>query len=172
MLARLKAAPESELVEPVEATTRLANGTPTSSIPAARPSFTRSALGRCCPPCCARVSLHQSPRLAQGVVQVLQAIGAAPEAVARELAAMTDATLCRTASRQVLGSMTDFALMMAAYRDQGAGRDDDSTVTTSVWLADTPCGPLGMDRLAPAAAADSPPAAPLVLRAAPADTGR
>lgn len=76
--------------------------------------------------------------------KVLGAIGAPADAIDREMAAMKEAAICRTASRRVLGTMTELALMMAAYRNQDPGRVDDSLVAMSAWLAGTPCSPIAM----------------------------
>jgi hypothetical protein len=47
----------------------------------------------------------------------------------------------KTANRQVLGSMNDFAWLLEAYLDHG-----DALLEASLRLADAPCSPLKMDR--------------------------
>ena len=63
---------------------------------------------------------------------------AAVEAERRELA---EVRIGKTASRQVLGVMTDFAYLMDAYRE-----DPGDLEGIAMRLADAPCGPLGMKR--------------------------
>jgi hypothetical protein len=70
--------------------------------------------------------------------EVLSRLGADVAAIDRELAEMERLRLGKTASRQVLGSMTDFAFMLEASAS-GTFLIDDS-----LWLAQTPCGPIGM----------------------------
>lgn len=85
------------------------------------------------------------PRLAEAAGQVLRAIGVPADAIDRELAAMCDAMICTTASRRVLGSMTDFAFLMKAWADRNLC-DDGSLVALAVRLAAAPCSPLGGGR--------------------------
>jgi hypothetical protein len=79
------------------------------------------------------------PRLREAAREVLTRLGAPAAAVEAEVAAMAEARIARTASRQVLGSMTDFAWMLTA--DRGEGR---SLIERSIHLAHAPCGPIGM----------------------------
>jgi len=79
------------------------------------------------------------PRLREGIVQILRALGVAEAAVAAEEAAMMEAAIGKTTSRQVLGSMNDFVRMFDSYR--GAG----TLLEVSLRLAETPCGPLRMN---------------------------
>jgi len=85
------------------------------------------------------------PRLARQFERVARAIGAPREAIVREVAAMGEATVLRTASRQVLGCMTEFAFMTAAYT-KGHLVTDDALVELAVWLAEAPCRLIGMER--------------------------
>src|SRR5438093_774093 len=78
-------------------------------------------------------------RLRDVVGQMLVELGIADAAVESERAAMMDAVIGKTLSRQVLGSMNDFVRMLDSYR--GAG----SLLEVSLRLAETPCGPLRMN---------------------------
>jgi hypothetical protein len=79
------------------------------------------------------------PRLREAVREVLTRLGAPAAAVEAEVAAMAEARIARTASRQILGSMTDFAWMLTAYRGEGR-----ALIERSIHLAHAPCGPIGM----------------------------
>jgi hypothetical protein len=79
-------------------------------------------------------------RFAAGVAKTLRAIGIPDPAVDAELAAMAGATISTTASRQVLGSMNDFASLLEAYLAHG-----DKLELTALKLADAPCSPIGMN---------------------------
>jgi hypothetical protein len=79
-------------------------------------------------------------RLAAGVAKTLQSIGIPGPAVDAELAAMADATISTTASRQVLGSMNDLASLLEAYLAHG-----DTLVQAALRLAEAPCSPIGMN---------------------------
>ena len=78
------------------------------------------------------------PRLREAVGQMLRAFGVAEAALAAEEAAMMEAVIGKTLSRQVLGSLNDFVRMLDSYR--GAG----TLLEVSLRLAETPCGPLRM----------------------------
>ncbi len=79
-------------------------------------------------------------RFRESLGEVLGRLGVGVDAVKRELGEMDDVRFGKTASRQVLGSMTDFAFMVEA-RDRHVSLIDDS-----LWLAGTPCGPIRMER--------------------------
>jgi hypothetical protein len=79
------------------------------------------------------------PRLRAGVGHMLGALGVAEAAVAAEKDAMGKATIGKTLSRRVLGSMNDFVRMLDSYRGIGTLLD------VSLRLAETPCGPLHMN---------------------------
>jgi len=64
----------------------------------------------------------------------------AEAAVATEEEAMLVAVIGKTVSRTVLGSMNDFVRMLDSYRGTG------SLLEVSLHLAETPCGPLQMNR--------------------------
>ncbi|HVM09827.1 MAG TPA: hypothetical protein VM345_15270 [Acidimicrobiales bacterium] len=52
---------------------------------------------------------------------------------------MSDYVIAKTASRRVLGVMNEFAAMADHYRWT---EDEIDLVALSLWLAQTPCGPL------------------------------
>ena len=77
-------------------------------------------------------------RFPERLALLLDAYGADPAFIARELAAMADVTFAKTASRSILGSMNDFTWV--------AGHDgfyDPAELHwTSIRLAKTPIGPM------------------------------
>lgn len=143
LLARMKVAPEREH-ESVETTTRLGDWY-ANLVHVGRTSLVLAVSDRTLLPVVFRArELSQIvPRLAQGGGEVLGAIGAPDDAIDRELAAIKDTAICQTASRRVLGSMTDFAFMMGAYTKRELNTDD-ALIDLSVWLAGTPCSPIAM----------------------------
>jgi hypothetical protein len=78
------------------------------------------------------------PRFRDALSELLVLLGVPTTEIERELAAMVDVRIGRTASRQILGSMNDF-LRMLSYRRPGT-----SLLEESRKLAEAPCGPLGM----------------------------
>jgi hypothetical protein len=75
---------------------------------------------------------------------VLAALGIDPRFVAAETAEMRSAVLAKTASRQVLGVMNEFAF--TAEHTISAGRSDPADlVGLSVWLANAIVGPISRD---------------------------
>lgn len=78
-------------------------------------------------------------RLPAAIADVLRALGVPAPAVETELREMRDVSIGKTNSRQVLGSMTDFAYLLDAHL--GHGRP---LAEASHRLAHTPCGPIGM----------------------------
>jgi hypothetical protein len=73
--------------------------------------------------------------------ELLGLLGASQNSITLELAEMGDARIERTNSRQVLGSMTDFAFLLEGYLEGG-----DALMSASLRLAEAPCGPIGMER--------------------------
>lgn len=67
-------------------------------------------------------------------------MGVADHLIASELEQMDSVVFSKTASRRVLGSLNDFVHLLEAYNDSGLSL---SEITQRV--ADTPCGPLGME---------------------------
>jgi hypothetical protein len=78
-------------------------------------------------------------RLVAGVGGMLRAIGIPESVVQAEISAMAEAALSITASRSVLGSMTDFALMLETYLSHG-----DTLIAAALRLAEAPCSPIAM----------------------------
>ena len=70
---------------------------------------------------------------------MLRALKIPTEKINGELEQMKEWSFAKTASRQILGSMNDFVNML------GAGRDDEPLLQRAVWLAESPCSPIGMD---------------------------
>ena len=78
-------------------------------------------------------------RFQEATADVLLALGVPATAVAVERREMVEARIGKTASRQVLGSMNDFAYLMGAFR-----KEPVSLTAAAVKLASTPCSPIGM----------------------------
>ena len=80
--------------------------------------------------------------LREGVKAALVGLAVPSEAIDRELAEMSEVQLAGTLSRQVLGSMNDFAVAIE-YRLHAEPNTHPSE--WALWLAETPCSPLGYD---------------------------
>lgn len=78
-------------------------------------------------------------RLRQGLSEVLTALDIPQPMIIAELREMASCAFGPTASRQVLGSMNDFAHMMAWRRQ--AGQESD-LLQMALDLAESPCSPL------------------------------
>jgi hypothetical protein len=96
----------------------------------------RSLLPVLVPVAPASTLLTRFPTAAADMLLRLGVPGALVEAERRE---MPEARIGKTASRQVLGSMTDFAYLMDAYR-----RNPMVLEGIALRLADAPCSPFGM----------------------------
>jgi hypothetical protein len=70
--------------------------------------------------------------------RVLLRLGLPTDVIEQELREMNDAALTKTTSRQVLGSMSDFAWLADGHR-----KGSDLT-EVAMKLAEAPCGPIGM----------------------------
>ena len=80
-------------------------------------------------------------RFPTALAAVLSALDVDPRFIALEIAAMDHAVLAKTASRQVLGVMTEFTFM--AEHSFSTGHSDlGDLLGVSCWLADTIVGPL------------------------------
>jgi hypothetical protein len=79
-------------------------------------------------------------RLATEVGRTLRTIGIPAAAIDAELAAMAEVTISTTASRQVLGSMNDFASLLEAYLPH-----EDTLMQVALKVAEAPCSPIGMN---------------------------
>lgn len=71
---------------------------------------------------------------------VLEALGVPLDLVVQEVQAMSEVSFAKTASRSILGSMTDFAFLAEHHLASGRNRTD--LVGLSVALAHIPCSPL------------------------------
>ena len=76
----------------------------------------------------------------QALSEVLQRLEFTPEAIDREIRESCDIVIAATASRSLIGSLNDFAIMTQhVMRRESA----DSLIDLSVWLARTPMATLG-----------------------------
>jgi hypothetical protein len=82
---------------------------------------------------------HCEERFRTALGEVLAAIDIPADIVGRELEAMTDLVVAKTASRSVLGTMNDFMFMAEHAIAQGHSRN---ALDLAVWLSRTPCSPL------------------------------
>ena len=78
-------------------------------------------------------------RLQNAVAEMLRVIEVPEERMWAEEAAMEELVVSTTASRQVLGSMNDFAHMLAYYPP------GMSPASVARQLAESPCSPIGMN---------------------------
>jgi hypothetical protein len=79
-------------------------------------------------------------RARHAVWEMLEAIGVSEEAAREEQRAMATATLARTTSRRVVGSLNDFVRLLEPHLGLST-----SLLELSLGLADTPCSPLQME---------------------------
>lgn len=79
-------------------------------------------------------------RFPEQLARVLDALGVPGAFVRSEVEAMTSFGFAKTASRSLVGTMTEFAFMLDHARDRGRSTED--LVGLSTWLAHTPCGAL------------------------------
>ena len=92
-------------------------------------------------------------RLPGAVFDVLKGLGIPWGAIDREMGEMQEAVIGRTANRKVLGTLNEFSFAAPYRLVEGA-----SLVEVALWLAETPCGAIGMnfpDRLTADAFAES-----------------
>ncbi len=83
-------------------------------------------------------------RFPTAMAEVFQKLGIDGRFVVSETDEMASAVLAKTASRKVLGVMSEFAFM--AEHTISTGRSDPSDLRgLSVWLANTIVGPIGKD---------------------------
>lgn len=78
-------------------------------------------------------------RFPGALAAVLASLGAPSRFIDAEVAEMNDGRYAKTAGRSILGTMNDFAYLADTCRHQGDALD---LVELSLWLAQTPCGPL------------------------------
>ncbi len=70
---------------------------------------------------------------------VLKELGGSTQFIDGEVNAMKEAVVAKTASRQVLGSLNEFAFLADGYREY---LETPDLLLLSLKLTDTPCGPL------------------------------
>lgn len=78
-------------------------------------------------------------RFREAVAVILGAHGINHSFIEREVAEMTAHSLATTKNRSVVGVMNEFARLAAVYRSSSHPHD---FMALSLWLAETPCGPL------------------------------
>ena len=76
-------------------------------------------------------------RVAAAVAQVLQMHGIGQDFIMREVAAMAEVEIAKTANRSVVGTMNEFAFEAEVYRDHRGMTDP---VQLAMRLAEMPCG--------------------------------
>ncbi len=79
-------------------------------------------------------------RFREATGEVLVRLGVDQVVVDAELREMAEVAIPKTGSRQVLGSMNDFEVLMGAYGH------DRPLIDIALKLADAPCSPIGMRR--------------------------
>ena len=79
-------------------------------------------------------------RFSAAAAGMLLRLGVLATIVEDELREMAEVRIGKTASRQVLGSMTDFAYLLDGHR-----KDEMDLEGLAMRLAATPCGPIGMN---------------------------
>jgi len=73
------------------------------------------------------------------VAAVLHALGVDANFIAREVEAMAQSSLAKTANRSVVGSMNEFSFLAEGYRDV---METTNLLALTLRLADTPCSPI------------------------------
>lgn len=82
-------------------------------------------------------------KLIHAVHEMLLSLGVDGDAVDKELNAMAEGSIAKTASRVVLGSMKEFLFMLQARAESEPKLDSAETLLMeSRYLAEVPCGPL------------------------------
>jgi hypothetical protein len=85
------------------------------------------------------VGVDLNAKLARGLRQTLESLGAPTAAIDIEVNQLLKVTIAKTASRVVLGTMNDFQFMVRHIRNQ---HRTASLLDLGLELADTPCGPI------------------------------
>ena len=78
-------------------------------------------------------------RFSDELAAALSRHGARQEFIERELAAMTEVAMGKTANRSVVGTMNEFSFLAEGYREY---LETSDLVTLSMRLANTPCSPI------------------------------
>lgn len=76
---------------------------------------------------------------AEALGTLLARLGVESERISAELAEMAEVRIAPSASRQILGTMTDFDRMLDSYIEGGT-----TLVDLALRLAEAPCSPIGM----------------------------
>lgn len=79
-------------------------------------------------------------RMVESLEDSLAALNIPKEQIAKELAEMSSWAFAKTASRQILGVMTDFGKALDFYVGRG-----ETLLQLQARLVETPCSPIGMD---------------------------
>lgn len=79
-------------------------------------------------------------RLREAVAGALKEIGISDLLIEKEILEMRSWVFSKTASRQILGSMNDFAHILSVTMERGFSLEDHAE-----FLRDTPCSPIGMN---------------------------
>jgi hypothetical protein len=77
------------------------------------------------------------------LLKVLRALGIPDESIAQEVSAAGEVQIARTHSRQVLGTMNDFAFNAQVYLSHA--HTHDSVLEACLKLAEMPSKPIGYD---------------------------
>jgi hypothetical protein len=87
----------------------------------------------------ARAANALAARLAPSLNQILLRLGVSPQKVEAETAKMNRAAFGPTRNRRVLGTLNDFLFQLSSHlHDHPAV----PLLDASLWLAETPCGPI------------------------------
>jgi hypothetical protein len=82
-------------------------------------------------------------KLIRAAGEMLMSVGIDGPLVDKELSAMAEGSIAKTASRVVLGSMNDFLFMLQSRaQGQPAPLSEEVLFRECCWLAGTPCSPL------------------------------
>ena len=92
----------------------------------------------------ARDTARLVPRLRDGLEHLFQRIGIPPSLLATELQEMESVAIAKTASRVVLGVMNEYVWALQCRTPQTGSGPSASPEELSLWLAETPVGPLAM----------------------------
>jgi hypothetical protein len=79
-------------------------------------------------------------RMVEATSQVLAAIGVTAQAIERECSAMDRVYLTKTENKSILGSLND---LMFNLKHSLSYKPDLTLLQRSLWLAETPCKPIG-----------------------------
>lgn len=78
-------------------------------------------------------------RFPDELAAILDRHGASRAVIEREMAAMSDVALAKTANRSIVGTMNEFSFLAEGYREY---LETSDLITLSMRLAETPCSPI------------------------------